>query len=419
MKKIWKNLIKGIIRLWRRETLVLIAILTLFLSIFSVLSNIPERASIEEQAVANDSSSLRVIFDNPVNAPYKLATYGLTALSPSIRLVRAVSYIFYIGACIAMFYALRHWHTLQTSVITTAAFATNSVVLAVGRLGTTLITVMSFFIFSSMLLWQLHTHSNKFVPIIVLIAVGSLLYTPGAIWFFLILSVVYFNRFKKLFNDVKRPAIIFGVAISAILLAPLIISFVRDIDTLNQWLLIPSNFDTSEIPRSILRLPSAFIYRMPIEPIINVGRLPIFDIASGILFLIGLNAYRRKLKLDRTKVMIGSAIVAIVVGALGELTVSVIILLPFAYSIIAAGIEYLLDEWYSVFPRNPYARSFGLLLITSVMLFSIYYQMTRFFVVWPQAPETRAIYNQSRIIYDSPPTDTIEVEKGEFTNESR
>ncbi len=401
------------LKVWRRESLVLLAIFALFLSIFSVLSNIPEKAALEEQATAKDSSSFRVIFENPVNAPYKLATYGLTALSPSVRLVRAVSYIFYIGACIAMFYALRHWHSLQTSIITTAAFATNSVVLAVGRLGTTLITVMSFFIFSSMLLWQVHSKSNKFVPIIVIVALGSLLYTPGGIWFFLILSIVYFNRFKKLFFNVKRPAIFSGLAISALLITPLILSFVRDSETLNQWLLIPNNLSLQDIPRAILRVPSGFIYRMPSEPLINVGRLPIFDIASGILFLIGLNAYRRKLKLDRTKVMIGSAIVAIVVGALGELTISIILLLPFAYSVIAAGIEYLLDEWYSVFPRNPYARSFGLLLITSVVLFSIYYQMTRFFVVWPQTPQTRAVYNQSRIIYDTQSTDTIEVEKGD------
>lgn len=413
MKKHGEKILKGILKIWRRETLVFVAILALCLSIFAVLSSIPEKGAVQEQSTANDASSLRVIINNPVNAPYKLATYASTSLSPSVRLVRAVSFIFYIGACVAMFYALRHWHTLQTSVITTAAFATNSVVLAVGRLGTTLITVMSFFIFSSMLLWQLHTKSNKFVPIIVLVALGSLLYTPGAIWFFLVLGIVYFNRFKKLFNNVKRLAIFVGLALSVLLITPLILSFIRDSETLNQWLLIPANLELSEVPRAILRVPSAFIYRMPAEPLINVGRLPIFDIASGILFLIGLNAYRRKLKLDRTKVMIGSAIVAVVVGALGELTISIILLLPFAYSIIAAGIEYLLDEWYSVFPRNPYARSFGLLLITSVVLFSIYYQMTRFFVVWPQTPETRSVYNQSRIIYDTQSTDTIEVEKGE------
>ena len=137
---------------------------------------------------------------------------------------------------------------------------------------------------------------------------------------------------------------------------------------------------------------------MPVEPLINIGRLPVFDIVSGVLFLIGLNAYLRKLKLDRTRVMIGAALVGIGIGALGQTTVAVIMILPFVYSVVAAGIEYLLDEWYTVFPRNPVARSFGMLLITTAVLFSIYYQLTRFFVVWPQAPETRTVYTQSRIV---------------------
>ena len=112
--------------------------------------------------------------------------------------------------------------------------------------------------------------------------------------------------------------------------------------------------------------------------------------------------------------MIGSAVVGIVAGALGQLLFAVIMLLPFAYSVIAAGIEYLLDEWYSVFPKNPFARSFGFLVLTSVVLFSMYYQLTRFFVVWPQYENTRKTYNQSLIIYDSVTPDTIEQDKGDI-----
>lgn len=398
MKKVRINIAGVAKKLLRRETIIVIAISALLFSFFVVFCNIPSQSSIEEQQTAQSAQSINEIFNSPVNAPYKIATLVLTTYSPSVKLVRFVSYIFYIGACIAMFYALRHWHTLQTSVLTTAAFATNSVLLATARLGTTLITVTSFFIFTSLLLWQLHSRSNKLLPAVVLISVACLLYTPGAIWFLLALSFVYWNRFKSLFKNVKRQAIIIGSVLSIVLMLPLFISFFRDSHNLNQWLLLPDTLAWANVPRSILRVPSAFIYRMPSEPLINVARLPVFDLSAGILFLIGLNAYRKKLKLDRTRVMIASAIIAIIVGALGSLLLSIILILPFAYSVIAAGIEFLLDEWYTVFPRNPFARSFGLIMITSVVLFSIYYQTTRFFVVWPQTPETRTVYNQSRII---------------------
>lgn len=385
-------------KLLRQQTLIILAIITLLFAVFSVLSDLPEGASVQEKTFANSANSIKEIIDNPLNAPYKIVGLGLTSYSPSIKLVRAVSFIFYVLACFGMFYALRHWHTLQTAVITTTAFATNSVVLATARLGAPLITVMSFYIFASLLLLQLHSRSNKFVPALVLISLACLLYTPGAIWFLLILGIVYRDRFNNLYKNVRKQALIIGTITSLIIVSPLIVSFFRNSSGFNEWLLLPSSLDWASIPRSVLRVPSAFIYRMPEEPLINVARLPVFDLSAGILFLIGLNAYRKKLKLDRTRVMMASALVGVVVGAFGELLLAVIFLLPFAYSVVAAGIEYLLDEWNSVFPKNPLARSFGLIMITCVVLFSVYYQTTRFFVVWPQTPATRSTYNQNRII---------------------
>lgn len=96
--------------------------------------------------------------------------------------------------------------------------------------------------------------------------------------------------------------------------------------------------------------------------------------------------------------MIGSALVGIVLGALGSTVVAIVMLLPFAYCVIAAGIEYLLDVWFEVFPRNPVARSFGTVVVTTAIVFSGYYQLTRFFVVWPQVPETRAVYSEPRLL---------------------
>jgi len=103
--------------------------------------------------------------------------------------------------------------------------------------------------------------------------------------------------------------------------------------------------------------------------------------------------------------MIGIALVGVIVGALGQTIMAIVLLLPFAFSVIAAGIEFLSDEWQNVFPRNAIAKGFGALLIVAAVLFGSYYQLTRFLVVWPQTPETKAIYNESRIIptsYDDP-----------------
>lgn len=366
------------------------------------VTSLPSDASVSERLNATSSQSIKNILENPLNAPYKLVSFALTSISPNVRMVRAVSFSFYVMTIVALFYALRHWHTLQTSLLTTFIFASNAVVLAVSRYGTPLVPLMSFYIFASLLLWQLHGKSNKTLPLIIFGSLGMLLYVPGALWFVIILATVYGNRIKAFFKKMKRQAVLVGILLSLITLLPLLRSFILDFSVFRDWLLLPSHLDVATIPRNILRVPSAFLYRMPLDPHINIARLPVFDIASGILFLIGLHAYRQKFRLDRTKVMIGSGIVGCVLGALGSPISAIVFLLPFAFSVIAAGIEYLLDEWSRVFPRNPVARSFSVILLTTTVLFSSYYQVTRFFVVWPQTPETRAVYSESRILDSRP-----------------
>ncbi len=388
--------------LWQRETIYILVICALLLTVLTFVTSLPAEASVTERLNASQMQSIKNILENPLNAPYKVASFLATSVTPNVRMIRVVSFVFYISTIVAMFYALRHWHTFKASLLTTFIFATNSVVLAVSRYGTPLISLMSFYIFASILLWQLHGKSNKFIPFIVFVSLGLTLYVPGAPWFVSILALVYGNRIKVFFKNVKRQAVLAGLLVALIALLPLIRSFVLDFSVFREWLLLPANLDVSAIGRNILRVPSAFIYRMPVEPHLTIARLPVFDLASGFLFLIGLHAYRQKFRLDRTRVMIGSALVGCVLGALGSPITAIVFLLPFACSVIAAGIEYLLDEWGSIFPRNPVARSFSVVLLTTTVLFSSYYQLTRFFVVWPQTPETRAVYSESRILDSRP-----------------
>ncbi len=183
-----------------------------------------------------------------------------------------------------------------------------------------------------------------------------------------------------------------------LVLTPLIISFIQDVNVLRLWLLLPQHMNWGVVPRNILDVPSAFLYRAPTNPLLGVGRLPILDVASGGLFLLGLYSYRKHLALNRTKVMILTALLSVIVGALGQLMFAVVILLPFIYAVIASGICFILDRWYVVFPKNPVARWFGVGLISLVVFSSIYYQLTRAVVVWQHTPETRAVYNQPRLI---------------------
>ena len=381
----------------RKKTLLVLGIFlsTFLLALF--LSEIPNAGS-QAERVYIDQLSWKAIFENPLQAPHKILTLTTTMVSSSVRASRIVSLLFLLLTATALYYALRHWHEPRTAALATLAFATNSVTLGIARLGLPLITIMSFFVFAGLLLWHMHSNSNKFLPFITLVSLGALLYVPGFLWFMIIIGSVYLTKIKEFFVNVKRSAILLGIVCGLLLVTPLFMSFLRDINNLTTWLLLPAEFNAAETVRNVLRVPSAFLYRMPVESSINAGRLPVFDIASGILFLLGAQAYIRKIKLDRTRIMLGSALVATLAGALGQTLLAVTLLLPFVFCVVAAGIEYLFDEWMRVFPRNPVARSFGVIIMTACVMFSMYYQLSRFLIVWPQTPETRQTYDQARII---------------------
>lgn len=384
--------------LMRRETASLLFITVVLCSVFAFFTSIPSQAAPEEISYAESVSSLKNIFDNPLDAPHKIASYIALKLTSSVRATRSVSFIYLFAATYALFYALRRWHGGRAGLLVALMFSVNAVALSSGRLGTTLVTLLSWFIFAGLLLWHMHSKSNRVMPFLVVLSCAALLYTPGAPWIITIVAIIYFNRIKEFFYGVKLSAVLSGAGAGLLIMLPLLIAFMRSPELVKSWLLLPQSIVIQDVWRQALAVPSAFIFRMPVFPLINIARLPVLDIASGFLFLIGLYAYLKKLKLDRTRLMIGVAVVGMLLGALGNVIPGVILLLPFVYSVVAAGIEYLLDIWVDVFPRNPFAIGFASILIALVALGSSYYQLTRFLVVWPQTPETRTIYSQPRML---------------------
>jgi uncharacterized membrane protein len=362
------------------------------------LSIIPSKFSVSEINYAAQSQDYGSIGRDPLSLPHKLTTYIVTKFTDSARWVRAISIVFFGFCVVALYRIIKRWHGDQIALFASTLFATNAVALSVGRLGAPLVLLLGWSIIVSLLLWIEHGYSHRVAPFSLIVISAALLYVPGAPYFFILLGVLFGKKLLATVAKLKKPTLLIAILSAIFVLLPLVLSFVHNIEVLKEWLLLPDTINLKTAVVDILRVPSAFIYRSPDYPLLNVGRLPVFDVASGGFFLIGLYAYQKHIKLERTRIMILTAILSIIIGALGEVAVAVVILLPFVYCVIAAGISYVLDEWYSVFPKNPFARSFGLLLVTFVVLMSVFYQLTRFLVVWPQTPATREVYSQSSLI---------------------
>jgi hypothetical protein len=111
------------------------------------------------------------------------------------------------------------------------------------------------------------------------------------------------------------------------------------------------------------------------------------------LFVLGCYAYYFQRRLDRTKILFGAMGLISILVALGG-PVPVFLLVPFVYIVATAGMALMLQQWFTVFPRNPFARTVALLLIVSCVAFSIFYNTQHYFVAWPKSPATKAVFQQ-------------------------
>jgi hypothetical protein len=69
------------------------------------------------------------------------------------------------------------------------------------------------------------------------------------------------------------------------------------------------------------------------------------------------------------------------------------IALPMFFVLVSAGLALFLQQWFTVFPRNPLARTVGITVVSFVVVLAGYYNLRHYFVAWPRNPDTRQVFN--------------------------
>jgi hypothetical protein len=130
----------------------------------------------------------------------------------------------------------------------------------------------------------------------------------------------------------------------------------------------------------------------PLEPNLWLGKSPILDILGVITALVGIYFYATHYKATRTHLLLAGLIIGAVLVALGG-AVSLSMIIPIIYILIAAGVAYLLSQWLGVFPENPVARSLGYILISLAVAASVVYNLRAYFVAWPHNDTSIAVFD--------------------------
>lgn len=351
-------------------------------------------APIEAETIAS-ASSLRALLDNPLYLPLKGLIYLLNFVPMDSVFLRIASSIMGVITAIYFYVILRKLHTKRVTALAITLFVTASWFLQVARVATPVIMALysvTALIFLS--LWLPHAKYTKTAFIFATGVAASLVYTPGFLPLLILLVVIKPKKFTGVLRTVPKSLVILCGVLFALMVAPLIYSLIFGSLPVRTYLGIPLVFEPIEWVKRLLVIPAYLFARGPLEPVFNVGRLPILDIFTTMLALVGAYQYFYQRRLSRTSLFVLLAVFGCVMVSLnGPLWLP--LLLPIVYILMAMGIAVLLQKWFTVFPRNPLARAVGIIVFCAALATIPVYHLTRYFVVWPNTPAVKAEFDQS------------------------
>jgi len=352
----------------------------------------------QEAAQAASADTMRELINNPIGLPHKAVQFATLQLGNGDGMVRSASALIGLLVLGCFYYVLRSWYTRRVAILGTLTFATSAWFLHTARSGTEASMYLLLFGAVACVTWLQRSRGS--IPAVLASALLALilLYIPGMIWFVVPAILWQLDRISEIAKG-RNPAIL--VAISLFVLAalsPIGWAMYQHPDLIKTYFGLPQTMpDPVQVAKNIAHIPVQLFVRGPDNPALWLGRLPLLNLFTSVMFAIGLYAYAQNRKLDR----VGFALFVFVVGGLLASIggpVSLTIFLPFVYLISVSGIALMLQKWFTVFPLNPFARSSGTILMTIVVLLAAFNGFSHYFIAWPNTPQTKQVFSPDRRI---------------------
>lgn len=389
-----KNFQRYLGHVWQPAMLYFAGLFVVFGLLFFRLGTLVKPYSATEHTARQNSSNIGLIAENPANGPHKLGQYVLQAVGKKGPLaMRSISALFGLLAVWLFFYISRIWFTERMAALGSLLFVTSSWFLHTARAATPDILLMGILALIACGAWLRYSNRRSSSMLVAALAAALCLYVPGLIWFVVIFLLLQTKTIGQELRAIPSPIIMLSIVLWFVLISPLVVAGIRHPDFWYTIAGLPSELPSlNVIGKNIADIPVQLFVRGPDSPGSWLGRLPLLDVFSAAMLVLGLYRLYFQRKLDRTKLLLGSILIGAVLIALDG-PVNLTILLPFVYILIMSGFALLLQQWFTVFPRNPLARSLGTILLSASVLLAVFYHVNRYFVAWPNAPVTRQAHS--------------------------
>lgn len=361
-------------------------LLALLLFRLSALTN--DRASAAEVNTIALSRSLRTILENPLNAPYKLLVWIATKIDPhSLGLARLSSVIVAFVVTCCLFYVIKRWFSVRVALLTTLLFVTSSWYLHIARLVSPEIMLLGSIVAIAYYLWATKTRRSLLALILGSLIFVGLLYLPGFIW--LVVPSVFLLR-RRLLSNLRPVRWVWPIALLlvGVALIPLLWALLKHPTLVRVYFSLPLPENYIDVPRNLLLIPSRLLWHGPISAQFWLPNTPLMDYFTAGIAVLGAYYYSLNRKLDRSRFVLAGLVASCLLVALGG-AVGLTLLLPYMYLLFASGLAFAFWQWKKVFPYNPFAKGLLTVLLACAMTVVCFYQLSHYFIAWPEAPSTK------------------------------
>ena len=341
-----------------------------------------------------NSYGIRMLLDNSLFLPLKLPIFVLSHLGINdIVALRSVASFYGLLSVVIIFSLMRRLFTKRIANIGAILVVTSSWFLQSSRI----ISPVVMYLFSMSLILLIvallrFEKRQKLTATLITISLASVAYTPGLIILFLLLCFWQRKDALRIIKNIPKWFLVMLILTFFILVSPLFYSMIYGNLGVVSYFGLPSMIEPIEWLKRLVFIPIYIFIRGPLEPTFNLARLPLLDVFSSVLLLLGVYSYVAKIKKQKnTRIALTVIIFSSVMIALnGPLLLP--LLLPLVYLFIATGVALLLQQWFTVFPKNPLARSLGVILLFLALATISFYHCKRYFVAWPNAPATKTVF---------------------------
>lgn len=384
--------------LYRYRFIIGYTILTLaFFSLLSILPSIAPNGltsgEMESAVKASEVTPSFITDGKVINLPYLLIQKAsISLLGLSLYSIKLPSIIFATLAALFIILLLNRWFKSDVAVIGSIFTTLSTAFLFLAGNGTPTIT---YIFWLALILWlgsKIVGNKNMHPLLVVsfVIAIALSLYTPHLFYVALCIAIagVIHPHLRFSLKQVKTYQLIINIAISILLVAPLIIACVLHHEIIPE-LLFTQNANLMSMAENISTAFAPFFsFSMAYD---SIYLAPLFGLATVALILIGALASVGKLFTSRNTVVSLLIIFSIIFSGLNP-AIAISIVVPFAI-LSSAGIESIIEKWHSLFPENPYAHFIGTMPVVVIVAMILISGLSHFINGYRYTPRVANNFN--------------------------